>query len=323
MNIDQARRELVEAGMRLSKAGLVARSWGNLSLRLDDLTMAVTPSGIPYADLRENMIVVVDLATGKWSGEWKPTSERKVHRAIYLRRPEVKAVVHTHQSAASACAAARAFVNAPWGPVACAAYALPGTKAVTRAVVEALGSRTAVLMANHGVIAVGESMDATFDSILKLETACADRLASDFRGHAPGRADAAWDPRWLEAVKLGDGSDAFVSRAPFTLTWAAESGPKRAYLDDLAQLAGPRIPFLKEMLGRMGSSRAALVKGLGALVAGADAEATAMVVEKNARAAILGVALGKAFPIPAWEARLMNFVYDRSYSKQAAKVAAE
>jgi L-ribulose-5-phosphate 4-epimerase len=321
MNEDQARRELVEAGMRLSKAGLVARSWGNLSLRLGDGKMAVTPSGIPYADLREDMIVIVDLETGEWSGEWKPTSERKVHLEIYRRRPEIGAVVHTHQVAASACAAARSPVAAPWGEVPCAAYSLPGTKAVTRAVVDALGENPAVLMANHGVVAVGGTMDKAFDTILELEIACADRIEALAGGGFPARADAPWDPLWLSSRTLADGSAALASKAPFTLAWADMEGEKRAVLDDLAQLAGPRISRLPRLPERLPAGGIALVQGLGAIVSGADAEATAMVVEKNARAAICGAALGGTIPIPAWEARLMRFVYLKSYAKQAAKAS--
>jgi L-fuculose-phosphate aldolase len=317
----QARSGLVQAGLRLSGAGLVARSWGNLSLRLGEGAMAVTPSGIQYADLREDMIVVVDLKTGEWSGEWKPTSERKIHREIYLKRPEVGAIVHTHQSAASACAAARAPVSAPWGAVPCAAYALPGTKTLTRAVVGTLGAGPAVLMANHGALVVGETMNGAFETILALETACADYLEAEFRGKLPARADAPWDPSWLESVTLSDGSEALLSRAPFTLAWADEEGPARATLDDLAQLAGPRIPRLPRRPARMPASRIALVKGSGAFIAGADAEAVAMVAEKAARAAICGRDFGGAVPIPAWEARLMRFVYEKSYAKRAAKAS--
>ena len=76
----EARRALVEGGLRLLAEGLVARSWGNLSLRLDAGTMAITPSGIPYADLKAGMIVLVDLKTGEWAGKWKPSGERGVHR---------------------------------------------------------------------------------------------------------------------------------------------------------------------------------------------------------------------------------------------------
>jgi len=321
MTETQARSGLVQAGLRLSGAGLVARSWGNLSLRLSENAMAVTPSGIQYADLREDMIVVVDLKTGEWSGEWKPTSERKIHREIYLRRPEVGAVVHTHQSAASACAAARAPVPAPWGTVPCAAYALPGTKAVTRAVIDALGADPAVLMANHGVVVVGETMNKAFDAIQTLEAACADYIAAKARERLPARADALWDPSWLESALLGDGSPALLSRAPFTLAWANEKGPAQAALDDLAQLAGSRIPRLSRKPDHLPANGIALVRGAGAFAVGADAEAAAMVVEKAARAVICGRALGGAIPIPAWEARLMRFVYEKSYSKQAAKAS--
>ena len=174
----QARKSLVEAGRRLLAEGLVARSWGNLSVRLDNGSMAVTPSGIPYPELTEEMIVVVDLETGAWSGDWKPSGERKVHREIYRSRSEVHAVVHTHQSAASACAAARLPVPTRAGLVRCAPYALPGTKALTRGTVAALGQGPAVLMANHGVFTVGSDLEQAFRRIADLERDCADHLAA-------------------------------------------------------------------------------------------------------------------------------------------------
>jgi L-fuculose-phosphate aldolase len=323
MREEQARRELVESGLRLSRAGLVARSWGNLSLRLEGGAMAVTPSGIPYADLREGMIVLVDLATGEWSGDWKPTSERKLHREIYLRRPEVGAIVHTHQSAASACAAARSPVPVPRGTVPCAAYALPGTKAFTRSVADSLGAGSAVLLANHGVAAVGATMDETFDAILGLESSCAEYIEARDEGSLPVRADEPWNPSWLSPVRLGDGSAALASAAPYTLAWSAEEGEKRVFLDDLAQMAGPRIRLLSRAPERLPECGIVLMKGAGALVGGPDAEAAAMVVEKAARAALCGRVLGGAVPIPAWEARLMRFVYKQSYAKRAKKAAAK
>ena len=146
----EAREALVEGGRRLLAEGLVARTWGNLSLRLDDGSIAITPSGIPYGDLTAAMIVRMDPETGAWSGPWRPSGERKVHLEVYRRRPEVQAVVHTHQMAASICAAARSPLPASAGTVPCAAYALPGTKKLTTATVGALGDGPAVLMANHG-----------------------------------------------------------------------------------------------------------------------------------------------------------------------------
>ncbi len=321
MREKEARRALVEAGERLSRAGLVARSWGNLSLRLDNGAMAVTPSGIPYSDLREEMIVVVDLETGAWEGEWKPTSERRLHLGIYLSRPEAGAVIHTHQNAASACAAARVPVPAPWGRVSCAAYALPGTKALTRATLRSLGNAPAVLLANHGVFAAGADMEEAFARVLSLESACADHLMAKAGGSLPARPDAPWDPRWLEQATLRDGSSVLLSRAPYTLALAGEGGAMRAYLDDLAQFAGPRIPSVDGLPDHMPKAGMVLSKGSGAYIQGPDAEAAAMVLEKNARAETLGRGLGGAFSIPAWEARLMRYVYRKSYSKMAARAA--
>jgi L-fuculose-phosphate aldolase len=318
----EARRELVEAGLRLSRAGLVARSWGNLSLRLDDESMVVTPSGIPYADLREHMIVVVDLETGEWSGEWKPSGERGLHREIYLSRPEVRAVVHTHQVAASVCAAARIGVKAPWGETPCAPYALPGTKALVKRTAGALGDGPAVLLANHGVFAVGASLDEAFRVALDLESAAGDFLSRASGVALPARPDARWSERDLSRADLLDGTEVLVSAAPYTLAWAERGTALPALLDDLAQIVGVRVPAADAWPARRPKSDALFVKGRGLLSWGPDAEAIAMVVEKAARAAICGEAIGGAIKLNIFEAALMRIVYTRSYAKRAAKSSA-
>jgi L-fuculose-phosphate aldolase len=314
-----ARTALVAAGKRLLAEGLVARTWGNLSVRLDDRSMAVTPSGIPYTDLREDQIVIVDLETGEWAGNWKPSGERKVHREIYRSRPGVKAVVHTHQNAASACAAARVPVPMPWGEVKCAAYALPGTKKLTQVTVDALGDRPGVLMANHGVFTVGADLDEAFDRVSLLEKACADFLESRAPEPLPCRADAAWDPAWVTPQSLDDGTKALVSAAPFTLAWSLGNVPLGAVLDDLAQLAGRRVDVSAELPRGRPKNDVVLVKGRGVVASGPDAEALVLVVEKAARAALGAQGLGGAKAFPGWEASLMRFVYRQSYSKQAAR----
>ena len=314
----EARKALVEAGHRLAAEGLVARSWGNLSLRLGETAMAVSPSGIPYSDIREEMIVVVNLETGEWSGPWKPTSERKIHLEIYRRRPEVGAIVHTHQNAASACAAARVSVPSPWGKVPCASYALPGTAALTKATVKALGDGPAVLLANHGVFVVGIDMDQAFDRSLALEGACADHIAAEAHRPLPARADLPWDSNWISPLPLADGYPALLSEAPFTRAWAERGEPLKAAVDDLAQLIGPRVSIVRDLPQARPKNDALFVMKRGLVACGADAEALAMVVEKAARTAIGGEALGGAVPIPAWEARLMRWVYKNSYAKRAA-----
>jgi Ribulose-5-phosphate 4-epimerase and related epimerases and aldolases len=317
----EARASLVAAGLRLQAEGLVARSWGNLSLRLDDKTMAITPSGIPYADLREDMIVLVDIESGEWSGSWKPSGERGLHRAIYSRRPSVKAIVHTHQDAASACAAARVPFDAPWGTVPCAPYALPSTKSLVKATVRALGDRPAVLLANHGVFAVGSSIAEAFDRTASLETAAADFLASRFRGTLPAKPDAKWEAGYLAPFALADGSPILLSTAPFTKAWAERGRSLPAVQDDLAQLVGVRVGTVPALPASCPKASALFIQGRGLLVRGDDAEALAMVVEKAARAAICGETIGGAVKVPAIEALLMHFVYTQSYAKRAKKAA--
>lgn len=320
--VSAARAELVAAGRRLMAEGLVARSWGNLSLRLDAKTMAITPSGIPYADLREDMIVVVDIETGEWSGGWKPSGERALHRAIYSTRAKVGAIVHSHQSAASACASARVSVPAPWGEVPCAAYALPSTPALAKATVAALRDRPAVLLANHGVFAVGADMGEAFDRARDLETACASYLERKAAAKLPCAPDKAWSARDLAPAEGGLGFPALLSRAPYTLAWAERGISLPAVLDDLAQLVGTKVPVADALPRRPPRHDALFIKGRGLLVSGPDAEALAMVVEKASRAAICGEAIGGTIKIPAIEARLMHFVYKQSYAKRAAKAAA-
>ena len=320
MTESEARALLVEAGHRLLAEGLVARTWGNLSLRLDESTMAVTPSGIAYPDLTEEMIVLVDLNTDAWSGAFKPSGERKLHAEVYRRRPEVMAAVHTHQVAASICAAARVSVPASFGNVPCAPYALPSTKKLTVGTADALGDRPAVLMANHGVFAVGDTLERAFDLVAELERSCAEYVV-DRRpregSHPPAAPDAPWDPACLEPVLLKDGTQAWLSTAPYTRRFAALRRPLPPVLDDLAQLTGRQVGRRKGLPRRRPGTDAVLIEGYGALVLGADHEAVAMVVEKGARAWIGAQGLGGPKPLPMWEAILMRAIYVRSYAKQA------
>jgi L-fuculose-phosphate aldolase len=281
--------------------------------------MAITPSGIPYAETREEMVVLVDLADGSWPGDWRPSGERSLHRAIYGARPEAGAIVHTHQSAASACAAARVGLDLPSGEARCAAYALPGTRALAKATVAALGDRGVVLLANHGALAVGEYLDEAFARARELESAAAAFLAARAGAELPAPADAAWDPRLFRAMKLSGGEEAMVCASPYALTWARRLAPLPAYLDDFAQLVGRALPSRPEVPEALPPSGAVLVPGLGSLVRGPDAEALAMVIEKEARAAICGEGIGGARKIPALEALLMRAVYRQSYAKRAKR----
>ena len=157
------KKEIIEGGKRLLKEGLVARTWGNISIRVDDSWMLITPSGRPYETLTKEDIVLVNYHTSAYEGPVRPSSEKGLHCEIYRTRKEVHAVIHTHQVNASTVAAARREVPPVLddmaqiiGPtVRVADYALPSTRKITKNTVKALRGRKAALMANHGAVCVG------------------------------------------------------------------------------------------------------------------------------------------------------------------------
>ncbi len=191
-NEKKARQMVCDAGRKLLERGLVEGTWGNCSLRIDDTKMAITPSGRRYEDLTRDDIVIMDYHTLAVEGNIRPSSEKKLHAQIYKTRKEIQAVIHTHQPNASTVAAARR--NLPpilddqaqiLGPsVRCADYALPNTKKIVRTTVKALKGRFAALMANHGAITIGRTMEEAVVAALVLEKACKAFIEAEFLGGA-------------------------------------------------------------------------------------------------------------------------------------------
>ena len=106
MNENEA-KELVRAtGVKIVESGLVSGTWGNVSVRVSDSIMAITPTGFDYLKMKTGDIVLVDLNTGEASCG-KPSMEKELHMEIYRRRPEINAIIHTHSMSASTVAAAR------------------------------------------------------------------------------------------------------------------------------------------------------------------------------------------------------------------------
>ncbi len=190
--IEGIRQEIIEGGLRLVKEGLVARTWGNISIRVDETHMLITPSGRTYEDLTPKDIVLVNYHTSKHEGPIKPSSEKELHCEIYRTRKKIHAVIHTHQMNASTVAAAQREVPPILddmaqiiGPsVRVAAYALPSTKKITKKTVSALKGRNAALMANHGAVCVGRDLEEAFVVCQVLEKACKAFIEAEFLGGA-------------------------------------------------------------------------------------------------------------------------------------------
>jgi L-fuculose-phosphate aldolase len=175
----QLRRSIIDHCRQMNATGLNQGTSGNISLRHGG-TMLITPSAIPYAEMTPEMIAAmpIDGEDGAWSGPNRPSVEWRFHLDILRARPEVGAVVHTHATFSTILAIARKpipachyMIAAFGGPdVRVADYARYGTKALSDNVLKAIAGRSACLMANHGMIATGASLDTAMWAAVELET---------------------------------------------------------------------------------------------------------------------------------------------------------
>lgn len=186
MDILEARKIVCESGKRLVQEGLIARTWGNVSVRMDEKNMIITPSGRKYEELTPDDMVLVDIYTLKYEGI-KPSSELKLHCEIYKSKPHINAIIHTHQLYASVVAATQNDVEI-FDPkhqeilggkiIKAAPYALPNTKGISVGTAKAIEDNYAALMSNHGTVCVGENIEKAFLVAHTLEDACLNFIES-------------------------------------------------------------------------------------------------------------------------------------------------
>ena len=175
----ELKRALVETAQALTKKGYLMATGGNLSLRVAGTErMAITPSNYDYLRMQPEDICVLDLDLKQHEGLRQPSVESALHAAVYRARPDVNAVVHTHQVYASALALLNVPVPAlfdeqarflgrsveviPYGP--------SGTRFLTRRVVKAVKSQNnAYLMKNHGVLCFGHHLERAAHNVEILE----------------------------------------------------------------------------------------------------------------------------------------------------------
>jgi len=170
------RQSLVDACLSMNALGINQGTSGNASARWAD-GLLITPSGLPYEEMTPDDVVFLGL-DGSVRGSREPSSEWRFHRDILAARPEVGAVVHTHSVHATALAichrelpAVHYMVGFAGGPtIRCAPYATFGTQALSDHALRALEGRNACLLANHGVIAVGPTLDKALFLAGEVET---------------------------------------------------------------------------------------------------------------------------------------------------------
>jgi L-fuculose-phosphate aldolase len=174
------REQICEIGRRMYQKNFVAGHEGNMSVRIADNQILCTPTLRCKGFLKPKEICVVDLAGNPADGSAKPTSEIKLHLSIYRERPDVKAVVHSHAPHATAFAVAREPVpncvlaepDLFLGEIAIAPFQIPGSQQFADSILPFVKQTNAILLANHGVVTYGTSLEEAFWMTEILDATC-------------------------------------------------------------------------------------------------------------------------------------------------------
>lgn len=179
MLMEKERQLVVDYGNRMTKDGLTIGTAGNISIcDRDHGRMVISPSGIPYGETKPEDIVVMDLEGHVLEGKNKPSSEHELHAVIYRTRPDLSAVVHTHSMYCTtlACMGQNlvsvhyALADAHVDTIPLVEYHTFGTAALAEAVAKGLeGETRGLLLANHGMVACGDSIRSAYGLALTME----------------------------------------------------------------------------------------------------------------------------------------------------------
>lgn len=207
MSMEQIRRQIAEYGRRMSADGLSVGTSGNLSVFDPERgLMAISPSGMDYFSTEPEDVAVTDLEGSLLEGR-KPSSEWGLHAAFYKRKPHIRAVVHTHSIYCTTFAVLGrpiqavhyAIAAAGTNEIPCAPYRTFGTPELAEAAVESCGEGNAVLLANHGLVVCGESLESAYALARELE----------FVAELQYRALCAGEPNVLSEAQMAAAAERF------------------------------------------------------------------------------------------------------------------
>lgn len=172
-----SRDAVLAAAKELNRRGLVEGSSGNVSARIDDERVCLTPSSILYDEMVLDDLVICDLDGNVLEGDKGPTSEKALHLACYRRYPEIGGVIHSHAVFATMFAVARQPIPAAieevavyiGGDVPVCEYTMTGSDELGEVVAESLADRGATLLANHGMVTVGPTVEKALHNAALVE----------------------------------------------------------------------------------------------------------------------------------------------------------
>jgi L-fuculose-phosphate aldolase len=181
MEYEDLRKQVVDAGLKMYQRGLTHGTSGNISCRVPKKEkMLITPSNVPYEEIQEKDIMLVNFAGEAEETGRNPSSETPFHLMIYKNREDIGGIVHSHSVYALAVAASRKTVpvfldemfSEIGGELEVSEYALPGSSELASNILTKLGDKNALLLANHGTVCCGKNLDDAFGVAETVEKIC-------------------------------------------------------------------------------------------------------------------------------------------------------
>jgi L-fuculose-phosphate aldolase len=184
------RKEVARFMRRLYRQGLTTTSGGNISLKISDDLILITPSATDKGRMRWNEVGIMTIFGENLTSELKPSIESEMHLSIYRKKKDVSAIVHAHPLFASAYTAMKCRINtdltaearAICGDPCFVPYALMGTKELASLAAENIEKADILLLENHGILTTGSSLLQAFDKLEVLENAAKMTLIVEMTG---------------------------------------------------------------------------------------------------------------------------------------------
>lgn len=185
---EEARSAIIDTGRRMYSKGFVASNDGNISVRLSEELILMTPTGVSKGEMEPDMLITVDLGGTVRSGSLRASTETAMHLRLYSENSEIGAVTHAHPPASTAFAIARIPLDKPvypealviLGEVPVAPFAVPGTGEVPDSVAPFAKTHRALLLANHGALTWGADLHQAWFRLESLENYAKIMLYSEY-----------------------------------------------------------------------------------------------------------------------------------------------
>lgn len=322
MEYSEERNLIISYGKQMAAMGLIRRTWGNISARVNSGVVLITPSGLGYEYLKDDDIVIYNPLSKKFDGKRKPSSEKGVHLSAYQVFDDVNFVIHTHQEYATILGLfeldyslfSEDEIN-ELGGISVAKYGISSTKKLAKNVKkEFLKGNHTVLMAHHGVVFAAKTADEAMKRALLLEE-IAKRIV---KVSLNKNKQIDFDLTELKSIfpYLENDNDEEVVQISNKDLFPS--------IDDFAQMAGSRVKSysplaLKEIKKELANHPILLINGYGALInipIKSDSDALRYLLKKEAKSHIIADEKSLNIAISHFDAKFMNWFYIKKYAKR-------